>query len=326
MKARLKAHRQKFHDLPHALQGAFWMIIAAVMLGNISVLVRFVSADMHPFQIAFFRNLGQFMMMAPWVLIVGIHVMKTERFGAHLRRSLFGLAAMLTWFTALSMLPVAKATALSFTAPLFATLGAAVILREVVRVRRWTATIIGFIGAVIILRPGLHVMSGAEWTAIAAALIAGAMLSNKSLARTENPTAMVMWMGLIMTILSLPPALMVWQWPADLAIWGWLAVLGVVATAAHLALNRAFRVADASYVMPFGFVQLPAVAAMAYVFFGETSDALTWVGAAVIFSAGAYIARRESMVTTESVVVQPQPAVQVVEPHREDDDDDEEGA
>jgi len=310
----MKRAQQKFNLLSAPVRGAVWMIIASTMLGTINVLVRHISADLHPFEIAFFRNFGQFVFMLPWLFISGIAVMKTKRIGAHIRRSLFGMAAMLTWFSALSLLPVAKVTALGFTAPLFATVGASLILRENVRVRRWSATLIGFIGALIILRPGINTIGTSELVALSgAALIAFALLSNKSLARTEQPNAMVLWMGFFMSIFSLPPAIYVWQWPAG-ETWLWLAMLGAVATIAHLAINRAFIASDASYVMPFGFVQLPAVAIMAFFMFGEVSDALTWVGAAIIFASGIYIARREAAMakTGETIVVMPQPAVQAV--------------
>ncbi|MDH3335595.1 MAG: DMT family transporter [Rhodospirillaceae bacterium] len=310
----MKRAQQKFNLLSAPVRGAIWMVIASTMLGTINVLVRHISADLHPFEIAFFRNFGQFAFMLPWLVVSGFAVMKTKRIGAHIRRSMFGMAAMLTWFSALSLLPVAKVTALGFTAPLFATIGAALILREKVRARRWVATIIGFIGALIILRPGINTIGSSELVALGgAALIAFALLSNKSLARTEQPNAMVLWMGFLMSIFSLPPAIYVWQWPVG-ETWAWLAMLGVVATLAHLSINRAFVTSDASYVMPFGFVQLPAVAIMAFFMFGEVSDIFTWVGAAIIFASGIYITRREAAIAKagEAVVIIPQPAVEAI--------------
>lgn len=308
----MKRVQQKFSLLSAPVRGAFWMVIASTMLGTLNVLVRHISGDLHPFEIVMFRNFGQFAFMLPWLAFSGLAVMKTKRIGAHIRRSLFGIAAMLTWFFALSLLPVAKVTALGFTAPLFGTIGAALILREKVRARRWSATIIGFIGALIILRPGINSIGSSELVALGgAALIAFALLSNKSLARTEQPNAMVLWMGFFMTIFSLPPAIYVWRWPVG-ETWAWLVMLGAVATIAHLAINRAFIAADASYVMPFGFVQLPAVAILGFLMFGEAPDMLTWVGGAIIFASGVYIARREAAVSKsgETIIIMPQPAVQ----------------
>lgn len=306
---------EKFLAMPAAVRGALWMCAASVLLGVLSITVRHLSKDLHPFEIAFFRNLGQFALMLPWLLFSGIAVMKTKRIGAHVRRSLFGIVAMLSWFTVLALLPVAKATALGFSAPLFATVGAAIFLGETVRARRWSATALGFVGTLIIVRPGLEKFDGAELLALAsAALIATALLSNKSLARTENPNAMVLWMGFFMTLFSIGPAIYVWQWPQG-ETWAWLGLTGVIATAVHQALNRAFKTSDASYVMPFGFVQLPAVALMGYFAFGEVADFYTWIGAAVIFASGVYIVHREARAAAKThapVMVQPQPAVQAL--------------
>jgi drug/metabolite transporter (DMT)-like permease len=263
-------------------------------LGTLSVLVRALAADLHPFEIAFFRNLAQLIFMLPWVMVAGFGVMRTRRIGAHIRRSSFGILAMLSMFWVLTKMPIAEAIAITFSAPLFTTLGAALFLKESIGVRRWAATLVGFLGVLIIIRPGLRDVSEPHLVAIVCAmLIAGAMLSNKSLSKSENPYAMVVWMGLLMSLLSLAPALTVWQWPAP-NVWLWLGVLGVVATAAHLALNQANVKRDASFIAPFGFVQIPFVAVLGYLIFNEAPDLWTWVGAIVIMGSGVYTVRREA--------------------------------
>lgn len=287
----LHAH---FLALPPMVAGALWMILGACLLGMLSMLVRTISADLHPFEIAFFRNLAQLLFMVPWVLTVGIAVLRTERIWAHVRRSMFGICAMLIWFSVLTMMPIAEATAISFSAPLFTTAGAAIFLKEQVGLRRWSATAFGFLGVMLIIRPGFHEVGTPQMLALLAAVfIAGAMLSNKSLTRTESPNAMVVWMGLFMSLFSLPPAITVWQWPEG-DVWLWLFVLGLVATAAHLAINRAFHAGDASFVTPFGFAQIPFIAGMGFIVYNETPDLWTWLGSAVIIISGVYIARREA--------------------------------
>ena len=286
--------RSRFSLLPQGVVGALWMSVAACILGVLSVLVRNISADLHPFEIAFFRNVAQLLLMLPWVIAAGLAVVRTQRTWAHVRRSMFGIGAMLIWFSVLTMMPIAEATAISFSAPLFTTAGAALFLGEKVGVRRWSATAFGFVGVLLIIRPGFHEVGAPQLLALlAAALIAGSMLSNKSLARTESPNAMVVWMGVYMSLFSLPPALYVWQWP-EAHVWGWLLALGVVATVAHLCINRAFGAADASFVAPFGYVQIPFIAALGFWAYGEVPDQWTWAGTAVIVVSGIYIARREA--------------------------------
>jgi drug/metabolite transporter (DMT)-like permease len=280
--------------LPPVARGCLWMVLATTLLGVMNVIVRYLSREVHPFEIAFFRNLGQLVFMLPWLARAGLEAMRTDRLGMQAARAAAALGGMLLWFSTLALIPVAEATALSFTAPLFATIGAALVLGEVVRLRRWTATTIGFAGALLILRPGAGEFSWSALLALgAAAMFAVSALTLKSVSRTESPNATVLYTALFMTPASLVPAAFVWRWPGlDSLLW--LAALGLVATLAHQSLTRAYAAADASAVAPFDFFRLPAAAAIAYVAFGEAPDAWTWIGAAVIFAATAYIARREA--------------------------------
>ena len=174
------------------------------------------------------------------------------------------------------------------------TLGAALILREVVRRRRWTATLIGFLGALVIIRPGMIEMEAGHWLALGSALFMGtSALIVKSLTSTESPTTVVFYANMIMTPLALVPALFVWQWPAA-ELWPWIVAMGPIAALGHVALTRAFASADASMVAPFDFARLPFAVLVGFVFFGELIDGWTWLGAGIIFASSLYIARREA--------------------------------
>ncbi|HEY9549451.1 MAG TPA: DMT family transporter [Kiloniellaceae bacterium] len=259
---------------------------------------------MHPFQIAFLRNVFALLFMLPWLAHHGRIGLRTARLKMHFWRAGVGLVAMLTWFSAIAYLPLAEAVALNFTVPLFATAGAAIFLGEVVRARRWTATAVGFVGVVIILRPGIG-----EFTplmtlpVIAACFMAVSTLIVKSLSRSEAPAAIVLYMNLLLTPLSLLPALFVWRWPT-LTELGLGLFIGLCAALAHNAFTRAFARADASAVMPFDYMRLPFVAVVGYLLFAEVPDGWTWVGAAVIAAAAIYIAQRESRVARERATLQ----------------------
>ena len=276
------------------LRGALYMIGAGANFAIMIVIVRHVSAEQHPFEIAFFRNMFGLAFMLPWIMRTGWKGLRTKRFRLHLFRALIGLSAMLCFFTAISLIPVAEVTALTFTAPLFATIGAALVLGEKVRLRRWTATAIGFVGTVVILRPGSAMLTPAALTALAsAAFMAVAILTVKALSRTENPNAIVLYMGLLLTPLSLVGALFVWTTPAP-ETWPWLVVMGLTATLGQLLMTRAFATAEASAVLPFDFARLIFVAIFGFLLFGERPDLWTWIGAAVIIAATVYIAHREA--------------------------------
>jgi len=282
--------------LSDPVQGALYMTAAALCFAVMNVLVRVAGAELHPLQIAFLRNVFALAFMLPWLASVGFQALRTERLGLHLWRAFFGLLAMLTWFTSVVILPLGEAVALNFTVPLFATVGAALVLRETVRTRRWTATAVGFLGVLIILRPGFAQLTPAMGLPIVAAVfMACAIMTVKSLSRTENPATVVLYMNLFLAPLSLVPALFVWSWPSW-PVLGTCVALGGCATLAHIALTRAYAKADASAVVPFDYARLPFVAVIAYFVFGETSDLWTWVGAGIIAASSVYIARREVQV------------------------------
>lgn len=286
-----------FAALPAAVRAAIWMTAAAAMFAGMIAMIRLIheAHGIHAFEIAFFRNLFGLAFMLPWLMRVGLGGLRTDKLWLYTLRSVFGLLAMLTWFWAVSQMPIARAVALSFTTPLFGTVLAVLVLREVVRVRRWTATVVGFIGAMIILRPGLDAVSLPALVALGSALfIAMAMTLVKMLSRTEPINAIVTYMVIFLTPLSFLFALPVWTTPDWVAL-GWLVAVGGVATLAHQCVTRAFQAADATVVLPFDFTRLIWAEMLGIWVFGELSDTWTWVGAAVIAVAAIYITHRETV-------------------------------
>ena len=144
-----------WRQAPGTLKGATWIILASVSFALMSVTIRLAANGVDPLEVVFFRNVFNLLFMLPWFLKIGLAGLRTERVGLHFIRTASSLTSMFLWFTALTMLPLAEATSLSFTAPLFATVGAALFLTADVRLRRWLAVGLGFVGALIILRPGI---------------------------------------------------------------------------------------------------------------------------------------------------------------------------
>jgi drug/metabolite transporter (DMT)-like permease len=282
--------------VPAPVQGALYMTAAAFGFSCMNGLIRAGSGTLDPLQIVFFRNLFALLFMLPWLAGAGLEGLRTVRLPLHFGRAAIGLSAMCCWFYSVALLPLAQAVALNFTVPLFATAGAALVLGETVRARRWTATVVGFLGVLVIVRPGFAEVGPASALPIVAAmLMATAALVIKSLSNTENPNAMVFYMNLFLTPMSLVPALFVWRWP-DLATLAMMAGVGALATAAHLMLTRAYAKADASAVIPFHYMQLPFVALVGFAAFGELPGLWTLAGAAVIAGAAIYITQREARV------------------------------
>jgi drug/metabolite transporter (DMT)-like permease len=285
------------------------MTAAAFFFALMNTLVRIATDTLPPLEVAFFRNLFAVASMLPWILSSGFPGLTTRHLRLHLLRSLVGVIAMGFWFTSLAYVPLADAVALNFTMPLFIVAGAALILGETVGLRRWSATAIGFLGMLVILRPGIAEVSLVMLLPIAAAFfMAASVLLLKYMSATVRAGTAVLYLNLLMTPLSLLPAALVWVWPRweDLVV---LAALGLLAMLAHLALARSLAVADASAIMPFDYARLPFIALFAFVLFGEVAEVWTWVGAAIIAGSAFYIARRESVLARKKAAMPPIPSV-----------------
>jgi drug/metabolite transporter (DMT)-like permease len=280
--------------LPAPLRGALWMCAATTAFALMVTLVRELTEGLHPLEVVFFRSAFGLLAMVPWLLRQGLGVLRTEHLRGHLLRALIAIFAMVGWFTTLSLMPLAEATALSFTAPLFTSVLAVLMLREVMRLRRWLATALGFLGVLIIVRPGLTVVQPAALLAIGTAAIwAFSTILVKTMARTESAGAITTYMALLTTPITLVAALLVWQGPTlgQIAL---AALLGAAGSAGHFCMSRALAAADASLVVSFDYLRLPLVALAAYLAFGEVPDAWVWLGGAVIAASGIYIAQREA--------------------------------
>ena len=220
-------------------------------------------------------------------------VLRTQRIGLHALRGVVNIAAMLMFFTALSISPLAKVTALSFTAPIFMAVLAVLFLGERFRIYRWLAIFFGFLGMLIILRPGMVALdAGALLVTGSAALWAVALVIIKILSRTEASLTIVAYMGIFLGLFSVFPALWVWQ-PFGVQTLGWLVLIGLFGSIAQMSLSQALKETDPTALMPFDFLKLIWTAIIGAWFFAEIPDIFTWIGAAVIFSSGLFIAFRE---------------------------------
>ncbi len=281
------------------------MVGSCVFFALLTALIRYLSQTIDPLEIIFFRNLFGMAVMLPWLLRHGLGTLRTGRIWLYALRALIGLGAMTAWFQAVASMNLADAVALSFTAPLFATVIAVFLLREVVRLRRWAAVGAGFLGAMVILRPGFAaVPPEAFYVLFSAAMIGIAVSLVKILSRTEAAAPIVFYMVLMLTPASAIPALFVWKTPAPEEFL-WLLALGGVATLGHLCLVRAFACADATAVLPFDFVRLPIIAAIGYFAFGQKVDGWTALGATIIIASSVYIAHREAVANRRAPVAPP---------------------
>jgi drug/metabolite transporter (DMT)-like permease len=270
------------------------MLASCAFLSFVAVFGRMAALEGVPlFQIVLLRLVFAAVAFAPLVALRGPRMVRTPHLKLYIVRVATGLIAMTTWFLALSLTTVGEVQAIGFLTPLFATVGAGLFLHEVIGWRRWAAILIGFAGAMIILRPGIAENSIGTWVAVVAAVgMATSSLFIKQLADRDHPDSVVLITTLLQIPVALVPGLLVWQ-PLSGELWAVFLAMGALGMLGHIMLARAFRAADASIVMGIDFARLPFTVLLGWIAFGELIDLWSWIGAVVIFAAAFYTARRE---------------------------------
>jgi drug/metabolite transporter (DMT)-like permease len=316
--ARTAPLRARWGSIPAPLRGAALMMISGAAFAGMNVLIRTLTSSLPIPEVVFFRNFVALVFMTPWIISCGGRGLRTSHHRIYLGRSTIAFVSMLLSFWGLALMPIAEATALGFTSPLFATIAAVIFLGEVVRIRRWTATIIGFIGALIIIRPGFAGagFAGLQWPQLMIVLSSAMGGFNsvlvKQLTRTESSNAIVTYMTLYAVPMSLIPAVWTWVWPPA-ETWWLILLLGALGTLGHQLFTRAYAIADASAMAPLDFAKLPFAALIAWLAYGEVPDAMMWVGAAVIACSTAYIAHRETKLARHPRIATPVPIAAPIE-------------
>jgi len=281
--------------LPVVCVAILCMIGSTCFFSLMNVFTRMATFDMHIAQIVFLRNLFSVGLLLPWVLRHGSGVLHTHRIKDHFWRGTLGVIGMHLWFYSIATLPLNHATALSFTAPIFMTIFAIIFLGERVGVHRWSAIVVGFIGAMVIIRPS---PSDMQWESfivfLATSFWASAGMLVKSLTKTEPTNRIVFYMSVVMASWSLPFALWHWTLPTPDQLW-LIFGIALASTVSHIFLVNAYSRVDVVVLMPFDFFRLIFTAMFAYIAFGEIADRWTWMGAAIIVTSAAYIARREAI-------------------------------
>lgn len=283
------------------IRAVIWITGAMALFAVLAACSRKAALmGMHPLQIVFLRNFSATLFLMPMLVMRGRSLLRSNAihlYGVRVGISIFSMTA---WFYALALIPVAEVTAIGFLAPLFGTLSAIVFLGEKVRIRRWTALVIGFLGAMIILRPGTESFGLGQACAIFNAMSSGLVTVLLKQLSSEDDSGKIVFLT---TVLMLPPtlipALFVWETPG-LEYAPVILTIGFTAVLGHYCLMRGFASTDASLVMTFDFSRLPFAVLIGWWMFGEVTDIWTWVGAAIIFASAIYITRREARLRSQA--------------------------
>ena len=280
--------------LPGNLRGVIWIILGSLAFALNDGVVKFLGHKFSAFQLAFVRYLIGFLLLTPVFLQMGKAGLATSRFGLHMARLALACAAQVGVLYAVIHLYLADATAIAFSRPVFTTVVAVFLLSELVSARRWIATIVGFVGVLIMVRPGHAGVDPVALIAVAAALVfAIANVLIRMLASTEPPSRILFYYHAGGSVVFLGPAILVWQQPVGVE-WLLLGLIGVLTTIGMIGFVRAFSAGEANAVGPIEYIRLIFAAAIGYYFFAEVPSLWTMIGALVIVASALYIAREEA--------------------------------
>ena len=294
-----KKLQTRFGKLPLSSRAVIFMALASVLFVAMHALVRDLSKDLHPFQIAFFRASLGLIVLSPIIFKNRFAILRTSKIKLHALRGLLNAGAMLCFFYGLSITPLAQVTALSFAVPLFATLFAVLLLGEIIKIRRITALLIGFFGTLVIIRPGLIEFGLGPILILSQAIIWSlALMVIKVLTRTDSSLTIAIYASIFLSPMVLIAAIPVWQSPTTYQLILML-IIATFGTIAQTLMNESLKLGETSVVMPVEFTRMIWAALFGYCFFSEVPDIFTWFGSVLIFGSTAYIAVRESRLNKE---------------------------
>jgi drug/metabolite transporter (DMT)-like permease len=285
---------QKRHN---PIVGVLWMVAAAIAFSVTITMVRHLSDKFTTFEIVFFRQVFGTLIMLPWLIKVGIGVLKTGEMKVYLVRAVSTYCAMLAAYYSVVLITIADSIALQFTLPFFTIIIAMVALGEKVRSHRWIATIVGFVGAMIIIRPGFTEMNAGVLIALGAAALYGVSDTCTRFLSGKDSINVVVFYGFILQLpISAVPAFMTWVTPglSDLLF---ILIFVIVAVGAQFCITQSFANAEASLVSPVLFVRLPFVAVLGYIYFAELPSTWTWVGAAILIASTFWSTRVDARIS-----------------------------
>lgn len=277
-------------------QGIIWISVAAILFAGMTAMIKEAGTTIHVTEILVFRQVVMVLIVAPTILADFPNSMKTNRVDLHVARIILAATAMLCGFTAIIHLPLAEATAIGFSKTFFLTIFAIFILKETVGARRWAATIVGFVGVLVIVRPvGADAFTLYGLLAICGSACAGmVMIIIRILARHDRPVTILTYQALFVGVIMVPPAIYYWTTPSvdDLVL---LVAIGIISWAAQMCNIQAFKAGEATAIASMDYSRLLYATVIGYVYFSELPDTATWVGAAIIIGASVYTARREAV-------------------------------
>lgn len=263
-------------------KAVLWMFGGMLSFSLMAISGRELSAELSTSQILFVRSIIGFFIMVIVISFVGWEQLKTRKIGAHILRNIAHFLGQYAWFYGIALISLAEVFALEFTMPFWAAILAVVILGERISLKRVFSIGLGFLGVLIMLRPGLQIISPTAIVVLGAAfLYAFAHTFTKYLSAFDAPVAVVFYMAAIQLVIAIVFCFQDFVWPG-LSLLPWTIGVGVFALSANYSLTRAFKLSDISVVMPIDYLRLPFIALVGFVFYQESPDVWVLLGGAIV--------------------------------------------
>ncbi len=280
--------------MPGNIRGILWLSIGAFLFSVTDVIVKQLGRKFDPTELALFRYGIGMIMLTPVFMRMGLEELKTKCIGTHILRMSLAMVAQLGIFITVINMPLADATAIFFSKPLFTTVVAVIVVSEVVSGRRWMATIVGFIGVVIMIQPGADTINPIALIGVGSALaFATANVLIRVMSDTEPPNRILFYYHIGGILVFTGPAIWFWTMPVGIE-WLLLISIAVLTTLGMTCFVRAFSVGEANAVGPIEYIRLIYAALFGYFLFSEIPSIWTGVGATLIVASAIYIARDEA--------------------------------
>ena len=261
--------------------------------------IKLAQEELNVFTTGFLRFFFGFLIIIPYILKTKFKVFNTSNLKIHILRSALNLPAMLLGFAALAILPLEKITAIHFVVPLLVTILAVIFLKEKIYLYRSLALIIGFLGVLIILRPGIVDISIGIYMALTSSLIWSVVIVlTKKVSKDDSAITILSHQYLYMSLFSLPLVIYFWDQP-NLKTIIFILCAAMSGTILHIALNHAYKLVDVSMTQPYSFLGLVVSSVIGYFVFSDKPDLYTWLGASVIFCGVILISYRELQLNKE---------------------------
>jgi drug/metabolite transporter (DMT)-like permease len=303
-RVREAVHARTAH-LPPTTRAMLWAASAGLLFSMLNALMRALALGVDPFQAQFLRYFCGLLVLLPIVLHRGVAAYRPQNVSGQFLRGAAHTLGLCLWFTALPRIPLADMTAIGFTTPIFILIGAKLAFSEPMRWERWVATLAGVAGVLIVVGPALSGSGGVYHLVMlsSAPVFAASFLITKALTRYETTGTILVWQSISVACLSLPLALLHWQWIGALQ-WAAFLLTGVLGSAGHYCLTRSFTRADISATQSAKFLDLVWSALLGFALFADMPTVSTLIGGTIICAGTVWLARREShmRVTSEAKV------------------------